>query len=111
VKNEHVPNNGWLLRLHHSQPCHCVLNVTQFLASSDLCDPASALLALFGTGRLALPEVEIVPERKAFQRHTMYCNRATEMGFIAGFQRAFNDLYKRSQRSVELVGGDYIESL
>jgi len=33
------------------------------------------------------------------------------MGFTAGFQRAFNDLYKRSQRSVELVGGDYIESL
>jgi len=33
------------------------------------------------------------------------------MGFIAGLQRAFNDLYKRSLRTVGLVGGDYMESL
>lgn len=54
----------------------------------DLCDSASPLLARFGTGELfSLPEIELALKR-VFQRHLrhpVWCDRATERCFVAGF--------------------------
>jgi len=101
-----VPKHRWLL-LHDNAPAHCTLNVKQFLASKSICviqlPPYLAYLAqadfiLFPKVKLALKAQHFSDNSEA---HRGVMKLLTVVPF-EDFERAFEDLYKRSQRCAML---------
>jgi transposase len=101
-----VPKHRWLL-LHDNAPAHCTLNVMQFLASKSICviqlppyspDLAPADFILFPKVKLALKA-----QRFSDIRETQHGVTKLLTGVpFEEFERAFEDLYKRSQHCAKL---------
>jgi hypothetical protein len=72
----------------------------------DLCDPASPLLARFGNDRIfVFPKVKLALKGERFSDISDIQRGVTEQlkgVSLLAFQSTFEDLYKRSQRCVEL---------
>jgi hypothetical protein len=106
VRNEQFQNNSWLL-LNDNAPAHCALNVKQFLASKSICvihhPPYSPDLAP-GDFFLFL-KVKLALKGGSFSDISdIQCGVTEQLkgDSLQYFQRAFEDLYQRSQRCVEL---------
>jgi hypothetical protein len=101
-----VPKHRWLL-LHDNAPAQCMLNVKQFLASKSICviqlPPYS--LDLAPADFILFPKVKLSLKAQRFSDISEIQRGVTKLLTGVPFEeieRAFEELYKRSQRCAKL---------